>query len=64
MDSNLVASQLNGIFRVKDGKLAQLVLSIRTKEPLLGKPVRYAFIPRAQNKEADRLVNRALDNTA
>lgn len=61
LDSRLVVEQLNGVFRVKEPRLRALLLEVRTLEAELGKPVVYKAIPRAQNQEADLLVNQALD---
>ncbi len=62
MDSNLAASQLNGIYKIKNANLRQLLFSIREKESESGLPAFYSHIPREQNQLADRLVNMALDN--
>ena len=60
MDSLLVARQLSGQYKVKNGNLAQIVTKIRslTKDYL---QVTYNHIPREQNKLADQEVNRVLD---
>lgn len=62
MDSQLVASQLKGIYKVKHPGMQQLFLQVQAKERQLGKPVSYTHIPREQNKKADSMVNAALDN--
>ena len=62
MDSNLAASQLNGLYKIKSAKLRELFFSAKEKEAQLKIPVYYSHIPREQNKKADRLVNIALDN--
>lgn len=62
MDSQLVASQLNGIYKVKHPNMQQLFLKVISKQKELGIPVRYSHIPRAQNKKADAFVNQALDS--
>ncbi len=62
LDSQLVVSQLNGIFKVKDAKIRELVLKVRELESAFNK-IMYYHIPREENKDADRLVNRALDTT-
>jgi ribonuclease HI len=62
MDSNLAVSQLNGVYRIKNAILRELLFSIREKEGSLSLPVIYKHVPREQNKKADRLVNLALDN--
>lgn len=61
MDSQLVASQLSGQWKITDPKLRQLTGEIR--ERLCQLPGTYAFghISREENKEADRLANHTLD---
>lgn len=60
LDSNLVVSQLNGLFKVKNSKLRDYVVKIRTLLPSF-KTVSFSYIPRLQNKQADQMVNIALD---
>lgn len=61
LDSSLVVNQLNGLFKVKDANLRDLLLKVRILEQEIGLPVLYAYIPREKNREADALVNNALD---
>ncbi len=61
MDSQLAASQLNGLYRIKNPKLRELLFAARQKESEIGLPVEYSHVPREQNKKADRMVNVALD---
>jgi ribonuclease HI len=61
LDSILVVNQLNGIFKVKDSRLREMLATVRMLEQEIGGEVRYASIPREQNQRADFLVNRALD---
>ena len=61
LDSKLVVNQLNGLFKMKDAKLRMLLLKARELEQAIGIPIVYSLIPREQNWEADRLVNKALD---
>lgn len=61
LDSELVCRQINGIYKVKDSKLRELMFIVRQKEGELSIPVSYTHIPREKNKHADRLVNAALD---
>ena|SRR3989344_1444228 len=61
LDSNLVVQQLNGLFKVKDAKLRELLMQVRVLEHGCGGEVRYAYVPREQNRRADELVNKALD---
>lgn len=60
IDSQLVVSQLNGQFKVKDSNLRELLLKVRMLESMLKMPVYYHKISREKNREADRLVNSAL----
>lgn len=57
LDSNLVVKQLNGIFKIKDGNLRNLILKVKILEQEIGKKIYYQYIPREKNKIADRLVN-------
>jgi len=60
LDSQLVVSQLSGLYKVKNPKLRELIFKIREFESNFGS-VSYRHISRNQNKEADALVNQALD---
>jgi ribonuclease HI len=62
IDSTLVVNQLNGLFKVKDAKLRELLSNVRILEQETGAELRYTTIPREQNTRADALVNRALDS--
>lgn len=62
MDSQLAYSQLIGIYKVKNDGIRQLMFEIRKKEAELAIPIYYAHIPREENKNADAMVNLALDN--
>ncbi len=60
LDSQLVAEQLHGRYKVKNGDLRRL--HARAVAALAAFPsVTFTHIPRAQNKEADRFVNQAID---
>ena len=63
LDSSLVVNQLKGVFKVKQHHLQELVFKIKTLEQSL-KSVRYQYIPREKNKEADAWVNKVLDEQA
>jgi len=52
-----VVNQLNGIFKVKQKHLRELLLQIRGLEQEIGGKILYNFIPREKNKIADSLVN-------
>lgn len=58
-DSNLVVRQMRGEWKIKNQvlhKLAQLAGAIFPAQQ-----VSYEWVPRAQNKDADRLANEAMD---
>ncbi len=61
LDSTLVVQQLNGFFKVKDATLRELLSRVRILEQEVGGVIQYAYVPREQNRRADYLVNRALD---
>lgn len=61
MDSLLACQQLRNIFRVKQPHLYSLFEAVREEERLLAVSIHYMHIPREQNKEADAMVNAALD---
>ena len=61
MDSELVHRQLTGQYAVRHPAMKQLWRQVKRNEEALGLPVAYKHIPRIQNKQADRLVNQALD---
>lgn len=62
MDSNLAASQLNGLYRIKNSNLRELFFEAKKIEAEINIPIYYQHIPREENKKADKLVNLALDN--
>ena len=62
MDSNLVAQQLSGKFKVKHPNMQNLFIKVKERERQLGVKVTYTHIPREKNKMADSMVNAALDN--
>lgn len=62
MDSQLAYSQLVGLYKIKNAKIREMVFEIRSKEEKLDFPIIYNHVPREKNKNADFLVNLALDN--
>lgn len=59
-DSELIVNQLNGIYKIKEGDLKVLFVDVwNAKQDF--KSVTFTHIPREKNKEADALVNKALD---
>lgn len=61
LDSRLVVNQINGLFKVKDGNLRHFLLKIRELEQEIKVKIYYQLIPREKNRQADKLVNQALD---
>jgi ribonuclease HI len=61
LDSELVANQLAGRFKIKDKKLIELAKRIKQIEKDFPKKIFYKNIPRIKNKTADALVNKILD---
>jgi ribonuclease HI len=60
LDSELVVRQLNRQYRVKDADLAALFVKVWNH--MTGfRRTRFTHVPRERNKEADRLVNEAID---
>ena len=62
VDSELVARQLSGVYRIKSPHLKDLVIQAKERERSFHK-VSYKQVPRTHEKIkwVDRLVNRALD---
>ena len=62
MDSKLVVEQMSGRWQLKHEDMRRLAAQARTVvDPA---QVRYTWVPRARNAEADRLANEALDDAA
>lgn len=60
LDSMLVAQQMSGNWKIKHENIRNLYFTAQQLAEPLGE-ISYSQIPRAQNKEADKLVNMALD---
>jgi len=61
MDSELIVRQLSGQYKIKEESLKPLFLEVwNLKQDF--KSVAFNHIPREKNKEADTLVNEAIDN--
>ena len=60
LDSQLVVEQLSGKWKIKEPSLKQQARKIHD---LLGEfgTVHFTYVPREENKDADRLVNEAMD---
>lgn len=61
LDSTLVVNQINGLFKVKEPHLRELLMKVRALEQEVGGTITYASVRREQNQRADSLVNAALD---
>ena len=59
-DSQLIVEQMRGNYKVKHEGLKPLYLQARMLVMQIG-DVRFAHVPREQNKDADRLSNVAMD---
>lgn len=56
-DSALLVNHINGFFKVKNNKIRQYFINIRSLEQEINLPITYNLIPREENKVADKLVN-------
>lgn len=63
LDSQLAASQLSGLYKVKNSKIRDFILEIRGLENSFSQ-ITYNHVPREKNKIADSLVNIELDKQA
>ena len=61
LDSELVVKQLNKEYKVKDKNLAKIFVKVWNLS-LKFKRISFVHVRREQNKKADALVNKALDN--
>lgn len=61
LDSELVKKQLNGEYQIKEPGLVPLFIEIHNLRVASFPQLTLTHVPREQNKEADRLVNEALD---
>jgi ribonuclease HI len=61
LDSELVKKQLNAEYQIKEPGLVPMFIEIHNMRVAHFPHLTLTHIPRAQNKEADRLVNEALD---
>lgn len=62
MDSKLVVEQMSGRWQIKHADMRRLAAQARAVvDPT---QVRYTWVPRERNKDADRLANEALDDAA
>ncbi|HVZ12147.1 MAG TPA: ribonuclease HI family protein [Patescibacteria group bacterium] len=61
MDSMLCAMQLSGKWKIKSETIRALFYEVKKLEEEIGLPISYQHVRREFNKEADRMVNLALD---
>jgi probable phosphoglycerate mutase len=61
LDSKLVAEQLSGNWKIKEPSLKDQWIKVRALIRESFPQITFVYVPREQNKEADRLVNEALD---
>ena len=60
MDSEFVAKQLNGAYKVEEERLFPLFIKVwNLKMDFRG--ISFTHVPRTQNKEADKILNEVLD---
>lgn len=62
MDSQLAVEQLSGRYKVKSENLRNLFFSVKSLEHETGIKISYTHVMRELNKDADRMVNKALDS--
>ncbi|MGC9049123.1 MAG: ribonuclease HI family protein [Patescibacteria group bacterium] len=60
LDSELIVKQLNREYKIKDHGLGPFFIKIWNLSQSF-KEINYHYIPREKNKEADRLVNQAIN---
>lgn len=61
LDSELVQKQLSGEYQIREPGLVPLFIEIHNQRVESYPNISFVHLPRDQNKEADRLVNEALD---
>ena len=61
MDSELIVNQLNGVYKIEEETLIPFFIKIWNLRIDCGGNIKIKLIERAKNKEADKLVNQALD---
>jgi ribonuclease HI len=61
MDSEFVTRQMNGKYKILDRRIEQLFLRVWNLKIDFG-DVKFIHVPRNENMEADKLLNRAMDS--
>lgn len=64
LDSELIVRQILGAYRVKDAKLKERYLEVKTLLNKILIPVSFKNVPREKNKIADHLLNKELDSNS
>ncbi|MBT3282876.1 ribonuclease HI family protein [bacterium] len=62
LDSQLIARQLSGEYQVKEETLFGQFIKVHNMQVKDFPKIMFTYIPREQNKEADRLANEAMDS--
>ncbi|MEK7589971.1 MAG: ribonuclease HI family protein [Patescibacteria group bacterium] len=62
LDSQLVAEQLSGRYQIKEESLFGQFIKVHNMQVKDFSKITFTYIPREQNKEADRLANEAMDS--
>ncbi len=61
LDSQLVVEQINGNYKIKQDHLKTFMIQIRAMIDQMHLNISFVHVPREENKDADKLVNEALD---
>ncbi len=61
LDSQLVVEQINGNYKIKQDHIKLLVAQMREMINQMKLNISFVYVPREENKAADKLVNQALD---
>jgi len=61
LDSQLVVEQINGNYKIKQEHIKLLIAQLRQMIREIHLNISFVYVPRSENKIADKLVNRALD---
>lgn len=61
LDSQLVVNQLNGLWKIKEPRMRDLLLRIRELQQGI-RNLTFTYVPREQNTVADALLNETLDS--
>lgn len=64
LDSKLVVEQLSKNWKIKEPRMQELAQKCWLELSKLSCPYVFIHVPRSENKEADKLVNQALDESA